>query len=95
MSFSSLCTVTITEYTSWSFPPEKSLKRSLITPRIIYFFILSYTATKCYSIKCKIRTLGRDTQIVQKFSKANIFQYTQQSEIPMRVDEADILPPET
>lgn len=44
-----------------------------------------------YKIKSKIRTLGRDTHIVQKFSKANIFQCTQKSEIPMEEDVVDIL----
>ena len=48
-----------------------------------------------YNVKCKIRTLGRDTHIAQKFSKANIFQCTQQSEIPREVDIVDILSHET
>lgn len=39
-----------------------------------------------YKIKSKIRTLGRDIHIIQKFSKANIFQRTLQSEIPMEED---------
>lgn len=74
-------------------PGVSHLKWSLITPQIIifpYYIIHSYKVLQ-YSVKCKIRTLGRDTLIAQKFGKANICQCPQQSEIPMEVDIVDIL----
>lgn len=90
-TFSFLYMVTIKEYAFWIFPAEKALKRWFITPQIIYFFDISYTCKVLqYKIKRKTRILGRDTHIVQKVSKASIFQCTQQSEIPMEEERVDI-----